>query len=279
MNYIEYSFEIHPFEPFSEILIAELSTLEFESFIEEKPFVKAYLTEDMDSDALLSNVRILELNEVDISVTKQLIEKENWNEKWESSFQPVEVEDFCIIRAPFHKRTGDFKHEIIIEPKMSFGTGHHATTQLMIGMMKDLDLKGKTVLDMGSGTGVLAILADQMGATKVNAIDIEEWAYENMKENIERNHANKVFAYHGDTELLSTLETKYDVVLANINKNILLSDIEKYKQYMSTSALLILSGFFTYDNEELTSHCKSLHLQLEKETSKEDWSCLYFRLS
>ncbi len=221
MNYIECTFELAPFHPFNEILVAQLSDLPFESFVEEDPIVKAYIQEKDFDLKLLDAVDLLKSDLVSIRWNHTEIAKENWNAKWEKSFDAVEVGQFCLVRAPFHPSNDKFKFEIIIEPKMSFGTGHHETTQLMIEGMQSLQLLNKRVWDMGSGTGILAILADKMGAAEVHAVDIEEWAAENMKENVERNECKRVHTYLGDIDWVED-KGAFDCILANINKNILL---------------------------------------------------------
>ena len=273
MKYIEVTFNIHPLQPFADILTANLADIGFDSFIEENNQLKAYVQEKDFSEEEVKNV-ITELEEVTIDYTIQHIQEQNWNAEWEKNFPSVEVGTFCRIRAPFHEQQGSFVHEILIEPKMSFGTGHHATTYLMIESMQHLGLGGKSVLDMGCGTGVLAILAEMEGAEQVLAIDIEEWAYENTKENIERNNCSRVRVEKGGAELIPI--HSFDVVLANINRNILLRDLPVYVQSMKPAAKLLLSGFFESDVDVLKSKAKELHLQFKDQKKKDDWCLLIF---
>lgn len=276
MNFIELKFKLQPFYPFQEILVAKLSDYNFNSFVEEEPFLMAYI-EEKDYDSKF--VDLLELDELETlsyEVEEKVIEKENWNKKWEESFEAVIVSDFCSIRAPFHPPITTTKFEIIIEPKMSFGTGHHETTKMMIRQMQQLNLTDKTVLDMGSGTGVLAILAEKMQSALIHAIDIEEWAFENMNENFEKNGCKRCKGYLGDVSTLDALNFTYDLILANINKNILLNDLPRYIRQLSNTGVLILSGFFHYDNAELIDAAKRLGLDLVRQYKEEDWSSLSF---
>lgn len=277
MNHIECRFKLNPFYPFNEILIAELGELGFESFVEEADCVLAYISKADFKEEELKEMQINQIEELEISLEIVEIPKENWNKKWEDSFQPVEVDDFCVVRAPFHQLDKTFEHEIIIEPKMSFGTGHHATTQLMLKALQDKSIKGKKVMDMGSGTGILAILAHQLGATEIHAVDIEEWAYENMQENFERNNCPEVKAYLGGAELLSQIDQKFDLFLANINKNILLRDMPAYISHLKEGGKLILSGFFPLDAEEMKSALSAYPLEFINQTDLGDWCCLQLR--
>src|SRR5690554_802299 len=187
MNYIEYIFKVAPLQPGTEILIAELGYAGFESFVETEEGVTAYIQKDEWNDAILEEINILDSKEFEISFSQSEIEQVNWNSEWEKNFDPIEVDGKCTVRAPFHPQK-NFEYEIVIEPKMSFGTGHHETTFMMLQFILENDFNGKTVLDMGCGTAVLAILAEMRGASKIDAIDIDEWCYENSVENIERNN-------------------------------------------------------------------------------------------
>lgn len=276
MNYIECTFELAPFEPFNEILIAQLSELPFESFMEEDPVVKGYIQEKEFDLKLFDSVDLLKSDLVSIRWSHKEIAKENWNAKWEKSFEPVEVGDFCMVRAPFHSTNDKFKFEIIIEPKMSFGTGHHETTQLMIEGMQALQLKDKRVWDMGSGTGILAVLAEKMGAAEVHAVDIEEWAAINMKENVERNHCKQVSTYLGDIDWVEDKGT-FDCILANINKNILLSQFDVYMSHLSSRGHLLLSGFFPSDVSDFESMMKKYKLILKNKLSYSDWAMIHLQ--
>lgn len=212
MNYISYSFIIRSkslsINTAIEILIAELSVVGFESFTENENGTIAYIQKKDWHEHILDDIRLLQSKEVEIIYDIEEIDQINWNSEWEKNFESIQVDDIVSVRAPFHKNP-HLKYDIVIEPKMSFGTGHHETTHLMIQHLIDLDLKNKTVLDMGSGTGILAIFAEMKGAKKVDAIDIDKWCYENSIENIERNHCKNIYVLQGDAALLS--DRKYDV--------------------------------------------------------------------
>lgn len=278
MSYTECRFTINPFKPYNEIVVAQLAEYNFESFTENEneTTLSAFIVDEEFTKTVKEYCENLAYEGVEMSFEAIKIAKENWNKQWEESFDPVTIDDFCIIRAPFHAVKKGFKHEIIIEPKMSFGTGHHATTQMMVKAMSTIDFAGKSVLDMGSGTGVLAILADQLGAKPIDAIDIEEWAFENIQENIDRNDAPNVKPYLGDATMLNTIKLKYEVILANINKNILLADMKVYDSKLMSGGDLFLSGFFTYDAEDLIECLSNLNYSLKKKGSIEDWCCLHF---
>ena len=199
--YLGYYFTVQPLVPGVEILIAELGYACFESFVETKNGVTAYIQKDEWNDTILNDVQILKSDEFKISWTFDEIEQINWNEEWEKNFQPIVVDEVCTVRAPFHEATNT-KYDIVIEPKMSFGTGHHETTHMMIQHILKNDFINKSVLDMGCGTGVLAILADMKGAANVDAIDIDNWCYINSVENVERNNCEHISVYEGDVSLL-----------------------------------------------------------------------------
>ena len=275
MDYIEVTISLKPFRPFNEIVVAQLGDLPFNSFTEDEDeeTVKAYILEgdyiQSDVESILSPFE--DLAKIEFNASK--IEKVNWNQEWEENFDAVEVGDFCCVRAPFHLEKSNFTHEIIIEPKMSFGTGHHQTTKMMIEHMESIDFNGKTVLDMGSGTGILAILAKQMGAKEVVGIDIEEWAYENMVENFDRNNVD-IAAYKGGEELIANIGKPYDVIIANINKNILLRQLPTYKLHLNNRALLLLSGFYETDAEDLIQAKELDGYALIHQITKETWCAL-----
>lgn len=272
MNYIEIEFNLSPLLPAREVLVAELAELGFESFDETDNGVKAYIQETEWNDVLLENLMTAQIEGLSWSWKKNIIEATNWNAEWERNFDPIVVDEKCLIRAPFHASNQDFPHIITIEPKMSFGTGHHNTTFLMVSEMFSLDFNGKIVLDMGSGTGVLAILAEQLGAVDIDAIDIDEWAFENAVENVERNSAQHVKCFKGGAELLG--EKKYDIVLANINRNILIADMKAYAEVLKSSGRILFSGFYEQDIPLLVEEGKRNNLHLEKQRSKGEWCLL-----
>lgn len=274
MNYLEFTFEIEPLQPASEILIAELGQAGFESFVENETGVTAYIpVEEFEEDSL-AGVQILQSDEFTINYTFQEIEQVNWNEEWEKNFQPILVEDSCCVRAPFHPAT-DVKYDIVIEPKMSFGTGHHATTHMMIQFLLNNDFEGKRVLDMGCGTGVLAIVAEKRGAKEVDAIDIDNWCYQNSIENVERNNCSRITVYEGGAELLG--EKKYDVIIANINRNILLEDIKVYSRNLEAGGELYLSGFYAVDIPAIVEECEKNGLDRVGSLEREEWVALQLK--
>ncbi|MGB0895693.1 MAG: 50S ribosomal protein L11 methyltransferase [Flavobacteriaceae bacterium] len=266
--YIGYTFEISPREPGTEILIAELGYAGFESFVETQEGVIAYIQKPEWHDHILKDIFILKNDEFKIDYTFEEIEQVNWNKEWEKNFQPIEVDGKCVVRAPFHDKT-DVAYDIVIEPKMSFGTGHHETTHMMIQHILNLDLTGKSVLDMGCGTGILAILAEMRGATSLDAIDIDNWCYLNTIENTERNNCKYISAYEGDAGLLNG--KSYDIIIANINRNILLKDIATYAACLNAGGTLLLSGFYVEDIPLITEECQQHNLQFIENIERNNW--------
>jgi ribosomal protein L11 methyltransferase len=268
MNYFEYQFELNPLLPAREVLVAELAEIGFESFVETENGVLAYIPVTGVHDGLLDNLLTPQLEDQQMKVSAKEIQDENWNAEWEKNFSPITVEDLCMVRAPFHSPASGFSVELIVEPKMSFGTGHHATTWMMLRTLFELDLTGKTVLDMGSGTGVLAILAEKLGAAHTDAIDNDEWAYENALENVTRNGCSAVTCLLGDAGLLG--ERKYDVIIANINRNILTRDAEAYLRVLAPGGTILLSGFYTHDIPLIAEAFRPL--QISGELGRESWA-------
>jgi ribosomal protein L11 methyltransferase len=275
MNYIELNIPVKdPFE--SEMLVAELAELPFDSFEEDEGMLKAYIPADKLPD---NKARADELIATR-GITGQRyieIETQNWNAVWEAQFDPVDVEGKLLIRAPFHAPCCDARPEIVIMPKMSFGTGHHATTYLMSAEMADHDFVGRRVLDMGSGTGVLAILAAKMGAASVDAVDIDEWAYQNSIENIEANGVEGVVhPVLGDVGRI--VGKSYDTVLANINRNILLADMPHYVATLNPAGgELIMSGILERDIEIISEKALSLGMWPAGQRLREGWAVVTFR--
>ncbi len=268
MNYTGYTFTITPLQPATEILIAELGAVGFESFEETSTGLEAYIQTKDWNEHLLNDIFVLASDEFDISFTHKEIEQVNWNEEWEKNFEPIHVDNKVSVIAPFHEKT-DMEYEIIIEPKMSFGTGHHETTYLMIKHLLALDLADKSVLDMGTGTGILAIFAEMKGAQPIDAIDIDEWCYINTEENVEKNNCKHIKAYQGDAAML--IHQKYDVIIANINRNILLNDMDVYNKCLNNGGKLLLSGFYTQDIPFIEERTKDLGLSIQKTYIKNNW--------
>ena len=270
MNYIQYTFTVSPPEPGSDILIALLADLGFESFSTTDTGFEAYIQEEFDNE---EDIKVLDFEDFRFSFERTVIPKTNWNEEWEKNFNPVYVDDLVCIRAGFHPRSETAKHDIIITPKMSFGTGHHDTTWLVSKTMFELDFGGKTVLDMGCGTGILAILAKQLGAVKVKGIDIDDWSIENSIENAGINGVPDIEFVKGDAGLLPA-EASFDVILANINKNVLKKDMGAYFTCLKPGGTLLLSGFFGTDVEELKQVATGLGFDFEKSYTKNEWAVI-----
>lgn len=268
--YLEFNFKIKPLQPWNEILMAELIEIGFDSFTEEYDGILGYIQKDIFNEDELKNIYLLQNDEVEISYTYEEMPNINWNEEWEKNFSPINVEDKVLIRAEFHEPNPSM-HEIVIQPKMSFGTGHHPTTHLMIQQMLDMDLENKKVLDMGCGTSVLAIFAKQKGAGRTVAIDIDEWSVENSKENAERNNVELDIEL-GTAENLG--KEKFEIILANINRNILISDIPTYVSVLKEGGKLLLSGLCFFDVDDILEVCTEQNLQLEKKIQREEWVSL-----
>lgn len=250
--YTEVTAVVEPAQPWSDLLIAELAEIGFESFEENLKGFKAYIpTSQFDADKLQAvSLPEEEAHSVRFTFTVKNIDSQNWNQVWESNFEPVDVDGKCYIRAPFHTAKPDYEWEVVIEPKMSFGTGHHETTSLMVQWMLETSFKGKKVLDMGCGTGILAILAAKMGAAPVQAIDNYPYAWENTLENVERNGTPNIEVLLGDASLLG--KEDFDIILANITKNVLLEDIPTFISVLKTGGELYISGFFADDMADLS---------------------------
>lgn len=273
-TYIEYHFTITPKQPATEILIAELGVAGFESFVENEQGVQAYIQQKDWNEHILNDIYILQSGEFAISYKKKVIEQINWNSEWEKNFQPIEVEGKVSVRAPFHPKT-NLPYEIIIEPKMSFGTGHHETTYAMLQQLLTLEVKNKSVLDMGCGTGILAIFAEMKGATPIDAIDIDPWCYENSLENVNRNGCTQILVYEGDASLLT--HKKYDIIIANINRNILLNDMKTYVQSLASKGILLLSGFYKKDIPIMDAEAEKYQLKKEVVIEKNNWVSVKYR--
>ena len=268
--YLEFNFKIKPLQPWNEILMAELIEIGFDSFTEEHDGILGYIQKDLFKEQELKDIYLLQNEEVEISYTYEEMPNINWNEEWEKNFSPINVEDKVLIRAEFHESDPNM-HEIVIQPKMSFGTGHHPTTHLMIQQMLDMDLENKKVLDMGCGTSVLAIFAKQKGAGRTVAIDIDEWSVENSKENAARNNVELDIEL-GTADNLG--KENFEIILANINRNILISDIPTYVSVLEDGGKLLLSGLCFFDVDDILEVCTEQNLKLERKIQREEWVSL-----
>ena len=271
--YLGFHFVVEPKELGSEILVAELGELPFESFIESDFGVVAYIQKQFWIENILEDLHILNSPEFVVSYTIQEIEQVNWNEEWEKNFEAIEVDGICHVRAPFHPKT-DAEYDIVIEPKMSFGTGHHETTHMMIQHLLETDVAGKKTLDMGCGTAILAILAEMKGAQPIDAIDIDNWCYLNSIENVARNNCSQITVYEGEAALLKNKQ--YDVIIANINRNILLNDMQSYVDCLNKNGILLLSGFYNEDIPFIDASCTEKGLTFVKKFERNNWVSLKY---
>ena len=272
--YIAYEFFVTPQNPATEILIAELGHVGFESFVENDNGVTAYIQKQEWNSNILDDLYILGSAEFKIKFSYHEVIQTNWNKEWEKNFNPIQVEGQVSVRAPFHENPS-LKYDIVIEPKMSFGTGHHETTHMMIQHLLALDLENKKVLDMGCGTGILAIFAEMKGAQPTDAIDIDSWCYQNSIENVQRNGCKHITVLEGDSSLLKG--EKYDVIIANINRNILLSDMKIYTDCLHQEGILLLSGFYKDDIAIIESEVVKHGLVFDKMIQRNRWVALKYK--
>ena len=273
MKYIEIEFSLKPLEMYSEILQSDLCDIGFESFQDTAEGFLAYCQQGLLNEKELKGLieNFITLNpDVDLSTKTKEIEQQDWNAEWEKSYPPVLIDNYCYVHANFHKPMEDIEFNIEISPKMSFGTAHHPTTFQIIQLLQNENVEGKDLMDMGSGTGVLAILAKMKGAAYVEAIDNDEWAYKNALENIQTNNSDVVVRF-GDANLL---DRDYDVFIANINRNILLQDMQKYSKHIKRGGVLFLSGFYVEDIPILMEEASKYGFSLDNQISKENWAAL-----
>lgn len=269
MEYIEVTLQIEPFTPWNDVVASQLCEIGFESFMEEKGRLLAYIqANDFDEQALESCLADV-VGEYTVNYSIDKVPNENWNKKWEESFEPVLVDDKCLIRASFHEPNSAIPHEIVIDPKMAFGTGHHDTTFLMVKAMFDYNFENQTVLDMGSGTGILAILARRLGSGFTKAVDNNDWAYESTKENCVKNNQPEIEVVLGDIE--SVKNDKYTLILANINRNIVMEQMPDYAAMLPLGGILLTSGYFNYDADVVLDAAKSNGFTLKQRIERNNW--------
>lgn len=274
MNYVEVNFHVDPAPTGSEILTALLSQIGYESFMETESGILAYIPAHLfDPQAILSQP-VFGSGEFRINFSHRIIESQNWNEVWEKNYEPVLIKDLVFVRAPFHGKNNKARYNILIEPKMSFGTAHHETTSMMIEIMLDETMTGKSVLDAGCGTGILSILAEMLGARFIVAFDNDEWAYRNALENIRRNKCRNVIVQLGDSGLLTN--EKFDFVLANINRNVLIDDMKVYADHTIHGGVMLLSGFYPDDLEIIVNTAAKFGFQKNRYLTKNDWAAARF---
>lgn len=273
MNYIELSITFSEIEPWRDIMVSNLAEKGFESFVETKTGLQSYIPENDFKEELISEYASIDAI---AEMTFKTIQDENWNAEWEKNFDPVFVEDKLAIVAPFHKGEFSQKMVVTIQPQMSFGTGHHQTTWLASKRLFDLEVKGKRILDMGTGTGILAVLADKLGAADIYAPDIDEWSYRNAQENSALNSCKNVTIAHGDHTLLKG--RTFDLIVANINKNILISHFEHYAAALINDGILLISGFFETDKTDLVDHAGKFGFVFERIDTKDEWALVQLRL-
>lgn len=253
----------------AEILIALLAEMQYEGFEESDDGLKAYISKPLFDEWPLTQLA----DQFQLQYSKKELPEINWNKEWESNFKPVVVDNFCAIRATFHKPVKNVQHEIIITPKMSFGTGHHATTFMMLQQMRDLDFTQKRVMDFGTGTGILAILAIKLGAAFVTAIDNDEWSINNARENLEKNNAISV-----DLKLAGkpVAENACDIILANIIRHVIEKNFYLMDKFLNNNGILVLSGLLESDKDSILKIAHSFHYTLAGFLQTDKWICLKF---
>lgn len=273
MGFIEISISCQ--QDYQEILMAEISQLSYDSIIETDEGFNAYVTTELFDqtalDALLDRYKVAE-----IKYTKEYVAKKNWNAAWEENYDPIVINDECIVRATFHKVDLPYKYDIIVTPKMSFGTGHHETTSQVLTLQMDLDHQSKRVMDAGCGTGVLSIMAEKRGASQIDSFDIDEWCVENSTENYQLNNCEKCTIQKGSITEVKLSETPYDIVIANINKNILLLEMDQYASFLADNGDLLLSGFYAHDLEDIKASCQDNGLTYHNHITKNNWVAAHF---
>lgn len=280
MKYLEFVFHTQPdTEATHDVLAAVLGEVGFESFVEQEGALAAYIQTSLyNEEELKAALADFPLPDTEISYRFTEAEDKDWNEEWEKNFfQPIVIGSRCVIHSTFHTNVPAAEYDIVINPQMAFGTGHHETTSLVLGELLEADLTGQSVLDMGCGTSILAILARMRGAAACTAIDIDEWCVRNSQENITLNQVDHIQVFQGDASSLAD-KGPFDWVIANINRNILLADMQHYVARMTPHARLIISGFYTDDIPLLQAEAERLNLNLEHTCEKNRWACALFHL-
>ena len=277
MDYYKVEIRITPFEEWlRDVLASQLAETGFESFVETEGGLEAFVPTPQFNEGELEFVLSAFEDDFSFSVHRELIKSRNWNEEWEKNyFEPLVISNECVIRAPFHQAFPKAKYEIVIEPNMAFGTGNHETTSMMVETILELECKGKSVLDMGCGTGILGILASMRGAQNVTAIDIDDWSFSGATTNAEVNKISNMKVKLGDASLLGS--ENFDLILANIHKNVLLRDMPLYEKVLLPGGVLVISGFYNEDLDDLTEKATSLGLKPAGYKTKNNWVAAAFR--
>lgn len=279
MKYLEFTFRTIPCtEVANDVLSAVLAEAGFESFVEQPDGINAYIQKDLYNESVLKEALAdFPLPDVQTEYSYTEAEDKNWNEEWEKNFfQPIVIDNRCVIHSTFHKDIPQAEYDIVINPQMAFGTGHHETTSLIIGELLDSDLQGKSLLDMGCGTSILAILARMRGAAPCTAIDIDEWCVRNSLENIELNGVDDIAVFQGDVSSLGD-KGPFDIIIANINRNILLNDMKHYVDRMNEDGTLLMSGFYVNDIPAIQAEAERNGLHLVRYREKNRWAAVLFR--
>ena len=272
MDTLELKVDIQPKDPWSEIAIAQLADLGFDSFVETGSGFIAYAPANIDLEPILNASVLRTEREIQVTIQQEIIPYQNWNAEWETNFQPVYVEEYASILAPFHTGAQVHGMKVVIQPQMSFGTGHHQTTWMMTKALFELDEMPNKVLDMGAGTGVLAIVAEKLGAKAILAVDIEDWSVENSVENVTRNGCQYITCICGDIDAVK--ETDFGLIAANINKNVLKVHLPHYSRLLFEGGILLLSGFFKSDVDELVHCAAEYNLQKVEVLVKDEWAAI-----
>lgn len=274
MNYIQINVNCDP--PFREILIAEMGELDFDTFMDTESGFEAYIEEKNFSHPALQDLFNRYRKQTRIWYELKKVPKQNWNEEWEKNYEPMSVGEQIYVRATFHEAQPQVPYEIVINPQMSFGTGHHETTSQLLALQLEVDHLGKRVLDVGSGTGILAIMAAKLGAKSVAATDIDDWCIDNAKENLSLNALEAEFVQQGEIKNLD-IKGDFEIILANINTNVLLAEMAEYVHYLAAGGHLFLSGFYETDKAKIMDKAQALGLKEVKSTTKKNWVALLLK--
>ncbi len=272
MDFVEV--DINCQQDLKDLLTAELHQLGYESFLDTNDGFKAYQPLKNHNPDILSE--LFERYALRTSFTSKKLSDRNWNEIWERTFEPIEIDDQCRIRASFHQKKDSFPYEIIIDPKMAFGTGHHETTRQVVRFQLQIDHVGKKVLDVGCGTGILSILAEMRGASSIFSLDNDPYAVSNTVDNKVLNSCQNIIVKEGTVSMLSP-ESSFDLILANINRNVLLSELSVYERHLNASGSLIISGFYTFDLPIIVKEIEAVGLHVVKQTAEQQWACLLLK--